>query len=60
MCNQDYELLISILTFKTSFLVLSFYDLRVVILITGFHNAMAPTITKEVRPSRCTLFLCAH
>lgn len=47
ICNQGFEPLVSILTSRVSFLILSFYDLNMIILVTGSRNAMAQKAKKE-------------
>lgn len=43
--NQDLEPLVSMLISKASFLILTFYDLRMISLVIGSHNAMAQKAT---------------
>lgn len=56
-CNQGCRLLVLILISKASFIIRLFSNLRVIILVTGSHNAIAQKPTKEVR---CKPAFCAY
>lgn len=57
ICNQGCRLLVLILISKASFVIRLFSNLRVIILVTGSHNAIAEKPTKEVR---CKPAFCAY